>query len=197
MTWNCDEIGERPDKSDGRVLATRGARQVHIITGQTPKRNISILGCCSASGIYLKPFVIYKGDREPKERSDKCSWDGAVYTATHSGWMTTTAFVTFLTKVFIPGSEEYVHYGEYRYLIVDGHASHCTLDVIKTCYENKIRLIRLPSHSTHLLQPLDVAVYKPFRTLSADGLKEIMGSIPKSVKINYFIYVIIYFFLFS
>ena len=53
--------------------------------------------------------------------------------------------------------------GEYRFLIVDGHASHILNEFIKFIKANKIICICLPPHSTHLLQPLDVSVFGPLK----------------------------------
>ena len=49
--------------------------------------------------------------------------------------------------------------GEYRILIVDGHASHVSNEFIRFTHEHKIVCLCLPAHSTYLLQPLDVGVF--------------------------------------
>ena len=54
-------------------------------------------------------------------------------------------------------------------LLVDGHTSHINVEVSKFCLENQILLYCLPSHSSHLLQPLDVGF---FRSLKAAWGKE-------------------------
>ena len=48
-------------------------------------------------------------------------------------------------------------------LLVDGHKSHLTIDVIDKCRANNIILFCLPPHTTHALQPLDVAVFKSLK----------------------------------
>ena len=48
-------------------------------------------------------------------------------------------------------------------LLTDGHKSHLTLDVVDLCIQNKIILFCLPPHTTHALQPLDVAVFKSLK----------------------------------
>ena len=45
-------------------------------------------------------------------------------------------------------------------LICDGHASHVTIALFEKARENGVHVLVLPSHTTHLLQPLDVAVFK-------------------------------------
>jgi hypothetical protein len=44
-------------------------------------------------------------------------------------------------------------------LILDGHASHLTPEFDRACTENNIIQICMLSHSSHLLQPLDVSCF--------------------------------------
>ena len=53
---------------------------------------------------------------------------------------------------------------EKRLLIVDGHGSHETTEFMFTCFQNNINLIFLPSHTSHVLQPLDQSVFGPLKT---------------------------------
>jgi hypothetical protein len=48
-------------------------------------------------------------------------------------------------------------------LILDGHGSHVTTDVVKTARSVGLDLLTLPSHTLHALQPLDVSCFKPFK----------------------------------
>ena len=48
-------------------------------------------------------------------------------------------------------------------LFIDGHKSHVNLDVIDLCRQKDIILFCLPPHTTHTLQPLDVAVFKSLK----------------------------------
>ena len=49
----------------------------------------------------------------------------------------------------------------HRLLIMDGHGSHLTTDIIRYYLERKIHILCLPGHSTHRLQPLDVGIFRP------------------------------------
>jgi hypothetical protein len=49
-------------------------------------------------------------------------------------------------------------------LILNGHYSHVTLDVVQEARAAGLDLLTLPSHTSHALQPLDVSVFKPFKT---------------------------------
>ena len=46
-------------------------------------------------------------------------------------------------------------------MILDGHNSHVTLEVVVKAREAGLDLLTLPSHT---LQPLDVFVFKPLKT---------------------------------
>jgi imidazoleglycerol phosphate dehydratase HisB len=48
-------------------------------------------------------------------------------------------------------------------LIVDGHNSHVTLEVVHKAMGVGLDLLTLPSHTSHRLQPLDVSVFGPFK----------------------------------
>jgi hypothetical protein len=51
--------------------------------------------------------------------------------------------------------------GGYHLLILDGHNSHCTYGFCNFAAEHKIIIIYLPPHTTHALQPCDVACFGP------------------------------------
>jgi hypothetical protein len=48
-------------------------------------------------------------------------------------------------------------------LIVDGHNSHVTLEVVHKAMDIGLDLLTLPSHTSHRLQLLDVSVFGPFK----------------------------------
>jgi hypothetical protein len=75
-----------------------------------------------------------------------------------NGWTTDQIGLEWLKNHFIP----YINgrtMGNYRMLILDGHGSHSTPEFDHICTENKIILVCMPPHSSHLLQPLDVGCF--------------------------------------
>ena len=48
-------------------------------------------------------------------------------------------------------------------LVLDGHKAHLTLEVVTKAKRNGVDMLILPSHTSHGLQPLDVACFKPFK----------------------------------
>ena len=50
-----------------------------------------------------------------------------------------------------------------KLLFLDGYASHECPQFVLKAKENNIALFRFPSHLTHILQPLDVGVFRPWK----------------------------------
>ena len=57
-------------------------------------------------------------------------------------------------------------------LIIDGFGSHMTISFNNMATEAKIVLFRLPPHSTHMTQPLDVGVFQPFKHYHTEAIDE-------------------------
>jgi len=58
--------------------------------------------------------------------------------------------------------------GRTRVLLMDGHSSHYTLELLKYARDNNIVILGYPPHCTHVLQGLDVVCFakmkREFRT---------------------------------
>ena len=84
--WNCDETAFATDTASNKILARRGAKQVHEVGGGSGREHITVLGCGSASGERLPPYVVYKG-KNLWTTWTKGGSAGALYTVSESGWM--------------------------------------------------------------------------------------------------------------
>lgn len=60
-----------------------------------------------------------------------------------------------------------------RVLICDGFGTHETLEALEFCFENNIILCRLPSHTSHKLQPCDVGVFAPLKEAYRDEAEKL------------------------
>ncbi|KAI4745532.1 hypothetical protein E4T50_04115 [Aureobasidium sp. EXF-12298] len=47
---------------------------------------------------------------------------------------------------------------------MDGHGSHTAIDFLWYCKQNKIHLLFLPGHISHVLQPLNLGVFAPLKS---------------------------------
>ena len=70
---------------------------------------------------------------------------------------------------FVLWMEHFIHHvkpttEEKVLLICDNHKSHLDRRVLSLAKNNGVVMLTFPPHTTHRLQPLDVAVYGPFRS---------------------------------
>ncbi len=73
--------------------------------------------------------------------------------------MTTSAYIDWFRNLLIPSLPE----ERPVLLILDGHSSHVSHEVRQLAIENQVHMLKLPPHLTHLLQPLDISVFKPMK----------------------------------
>ena len=87
---------------------------------------------------------------------------GSLVTNNSSGWMDMDIFCQWIRHfidVVKPTPERKV------LLILDGHTSHTkNIDAINIARETGVVMLSLPPHTTHRLQPLDVAFFRPLQT---------------------------------
>jgi hypothetical protein len=82
--------------------------------------------------------------------------------------------VEWLKRVFEPATRIKAE-GQQCLLICNGHDSHISGSFISHCIQNRISILILPAHTSHLLQPLDVAIFGPLKkqlTIALSHLNE-------------------------
>lgn len=160
--YNADESGYTCVHKPGKILAQKGKRCVGAITSGEKGKTVTVLACVSAVGHYVPPMIIFPRVRLRQEFLDKAP-PGSIGAATPSGWINENKFEDWFDhflNIVQPKSRL-----SPTLLIVDGHASHTkNLSVILKARKNNVILLCLPSHCTHKLQPLDVAVFKSVNT---------------------------------
>lgn len=155
--YNADESGLQLHYKAGKVVAAKGEKSVLQVTNTERGENVTVLACCSASGHYIPPFIVFKGKRlNPAFENDVPP--GSVVVMSDSGYINGDLFLKWLQ-----------HFNEHRTpgkvaLIVDGHASHVkNLPVLDYARDNNIILMSLPPHTTHFMQPLDRSFFRPLK----------------------------------
>lgn len=159
--WNMDETNFRLEHAPTMVCARKGSKVLPARTA-TSKESVSVVATVNAAGQYMPPMIIIKG----KTYRSRNSWNVQDSPSrTHwayqkNAYMTEALGVEWFEKVFL----QYCGLARPQVLILDGHGSHTTLEMIEIARANNIQLVALPPHSTHLLQPLDRGVFKSLKT---------------------------------
>lgn len=160
--YNCDETAFFLCPKEKQVLVKKGSKRVYNRVANDEKECLTVLVTVSADGDIAPPMVLYPYKRDiPKNiKLSVPGWWGLGYT--ESGWMTMESFYEYITNVFYPWLCE----NEVTFPIVlflDGHTSHISLPLTTFCKEKEIVLVALLPNATHVLQPLDVAVFRPVK----------------------------------
>jgi hypothetical protein len=92
------------------------------------------------------------------------------YACSESGSTNSKISLEWLKRIFDPQTRERANQRP-RVLICDGFGSHITLEVLEYCFEHRITLCQLPSHTSHKLQPCDVSVFAPLKSAYRDQVE--------------------------
>jgi len=90
------------------------------------------------------------------------------------GWTSNLHGEQWVRQAFDASTREKAN-EQYRLLICDGHDSHISASFMRFCIDNNIILFLLPSHSSHLLQPLDVEVFGSVKSAMAVQLNRLFA----------------------
>ena len=118
-------------------------------------------------GNEVSPFLIFE-QSFPSGPYARTGHDDALYATSPNGYMDTELFMKWIDKLFIPKTRHLPHPLRHLphplLLILDGHGSHMDIEMIDLLVANDIHLFCLPPHTTNILQPLDVAIFRPLKT---------------------------------
>ena len=171
--WNVDETGISLDHTPPRVL-THVLQKPHCITvGHSP--TTTLIAAVSALGDTLPPYIIFKGERANEEMKDG-TLPGTVFKSSTSGWSNSNIFLDFFVNHFSKHTAK-----RPLLLLYDGHSTHYTSEVIEAAGKEDIHLFVLPPHSSHALQPLDIAVFAPFKKFLSTYIHKFMHDNPTRV----------------
>lgn len=160
--FNVDETGLTVNQKPRKIIAKKGKKSVSVIKSVEKGKTITAVCCVSAAGVYCPPFLVFPRKRFKSELLDRGPV-GAVGVANESGWINETTFSQWFDHFL--NFVQPQHRSTPCLLIMDGHCSHTNnLDVIMKARANNVSLLILPSHCTHKIQPLDVAVFKSLKS---------------------------------
>jgi hypothetical protein len=158
-----DETGFAMGIISSGMVVTSAERRSNAKLAQPGNREwATVIQGVSSQGWCLPPFIIVAGLYHLSTwYEDSPLPQDWVIATTENGWTTNER-----------GLEWAQHFdnhtkprtaGEYRLLILDGHESHLSVDFELYCKKQKIITLCMPSHSSHILQPLDIGCFGPLK----------------------------------
>ncbi|KAK3104222.1 hypothetical protein FSP39_025431 [Pinctada imbricata] len=157
--WNADETGKQFQHNPVNVIAQKGARGIVSRTSDD-RTNTTMMVCANAAGQFMPPMMIVKGKTSKSLYGFNTAEapENTIWTFQEKAWMNDSIMLQWFRDVFLPNC------GEHRpqLLIVDGHGSHESAEILTEAIESGIRMFAFPPHTTHFLQPMDRTVFGPF-----------------------------------
>jgi hypothetical protein len=159
--YNMDETGVMlSGPSSLKVLVgeeysgSRGAR--------VKREVVTAIECISADGRALHPVVIWPATthRSTWTTHPTPNWH---FACSKSGYTDSAISLYWIKHVFDPQTRGQAG-NKPRLLISDGLGTHDSMEVLEFCFQNNIIPCRLPSHTSHKLQPCDVGVFSSLKT---------------------------------
>ncbi|XP_053374341.1 uncharacterized protein LOC128546943 [Mercenaria mercenaria] len=158
--YNLDETGLQPEHRPPNIVANPRTKPQAITSPRST--TTTLIACENALRNSLPPYFVFKGKRWNPDLM-KGATAGAKGVLSESGWSNGEIFQDYLKTHFIPYVRPTQASSQPILLIYDGHSSHKTPQLISWAKEQGLILFVLPAHSSHLLQPLDVSIFGPFK----------------------------------
>jgi DDE superfamily endonuclease/Tc5 transposase DNA-binding domain len=159
--YNMDETGVMLSML-GSIKVLIGKDDARAYRGAGVKRKmVTVIECISVDGRSLLPMVIWPA------ATHRSTWTtyptpGWHFACSQSGYTDSEISLEWIKRVFDRQTKDRANQKP-RVLISDGFGTHESLGIMEYCFENNILLCRLPSHTSHKLQPCDVGVFCPLK----------------------------------
>jgi hypothetical protein len=110
----------------------------------------------NAKGDILPPMTICAAKNVNNQLTQGGS-ERSTYNCSANGWIIDDPFAFWFNNVFLVETRSL---SRPILLILDGHHSHFTIQVIEAAKSNDVVILYLPLHCTHGLQPLDLVTFE-------------------------------------
>ncbi|KAK7471496.1 hypothetical protein BaRGS_00035835 [Batillaria attramentaria] len=160
-----DETPMNFDMVPNRTINKKGENTVSVRTRGAEKRHLTVVLTCTASGEVPPSMVIFKKIREVKVNAR-----GMVVTVQPKGWMDDTLMSRYIKEIFVR------HVGQDSLLVMDSFRFHISAATKKVLRRNKITSVIIPGGCSGKVQPLDVAINKPYKSVLRKLWSEWMAS---------------------
>jgi hypothetical protein len=159
--YAADETGLDGDGSRRqKVIVPTNTRRVYR-KGSSYREHTSILHMANASGESVPPVFIFKAKKKIDTTLVRQMAEYApegLYGVQESGY-----FTSINTSALLQHMHKHSASPRPLLLIMDGAGGHLDAESAKLALSLSIDILLLPSHTTHILQVADVAVFRPFK----------------------------------
>jgi hypothetical protein len=168
--FNFDETMVQASQGKCKVLWRKDHDHGPLQEKEGKKEHVTLGMCFSAVGQHPPPYILVP-KKHVEEFKPLADADLATVRGSEKGWMTkdlfedwAKEFVNWLealrarTKGHGPEGNE-----QLAVLFLDNCSTHVSLEALMHLKEHNVKVITFPTHMTHVLQPIDVAMVRPFK----------------------------------
>lgn len=178
MLANFDETMIQPHTTSSvKVVGFRDSN-ASVITAEPGLPHITLGVTIFADGTFINHLLIYPNKFVPQEvrGANAAHYINYSLAGQDSGWITKELFAAHCRETIIPAflerrrrlAEKGVPNAT-GVLLVDGHSSRLNATLMEEFRQHNIKVPVLPSHASHVLQPLDLAVFGAFKATISKG----------------------------
>ena len=154
--YNVDETGMPLDPRKPRVVTKVGTKKVRVM-GSGNKHQITVVACGSATKHIIPPMIIFQSKNLKREWLNN-EVAGTVYATSDTGWINAPLFSKWFDHFLMHAVP-----GRPLLLLLDGHSTRYSPDIIAKAMEQNVIIFTLPPHSSQDTKPLDVGVFGPLK----------------------------------
>ena len=166
LLWNSDESGLPSEPKKCKAILLKEQKTLQIVTG-SDRDKTTVPSAVSASGKIFLSLIIFQEKQVQTMWRPTTNANPEFYPWIYSnekGWMKVDIFHKYFVEWEIKSrteNEEGVL--ETRLMICDGHLSHVSYATICYARKNIVTVLKLPPHTSDVLLPLDVSVFKSLK----------------------------------
>ena len=120
--------------------------------------NITVVLSIPALGSALPTVLLWPSKTLPPELSSLAAFD-IIVMPNSTGWQSISSFESMMKTIIVPSivkkRDSLNMKDQYALLLLDSHSSRFTSSTWELCNANHIVALTIPSHTSHILQPLD------------------------------------------
>jgi DDE superfamily endonuclease len=175
--YNMDQTGCRIGVGRSRRVITMGTLNPSI-TDPDNREYVTVVECISGSGWAIEPMIILS-QKMIRERDIVTELtDDTILGCSTSGYVNDELCLRWLHH--FDAMTRHRCLGAFRLLLFDGYGSHLLFPFIDYCWNNGIIPLCLPAHITHIMQPLDVRCFQPWKHYHSEAIDQVIRTGAKS-----------------
>jgi len=165
--WNFDETGFRIGVGRSQWIVTTCTSKRSYLAVDGVRTLVTSVEAVSAGGAVIEEMLIVPG-KTHMESWYKDLGDDVLVGVSDTGYTNDELSYEYILHFHRQSKKTQV--GAHRILLCDGYGSHITREILEFCEKKLIHMFCLPPHTSHILQPLDVVLFQPYKHYHAKAI---------------------------